>query len=69
MSLWFSKHISNLYIMTISIILGIWQENVDSQERLGEIIKGLGLIGREFSLPVVFPVHPRTRKDGSGIWF
>ena len=38
------------------------QENVDSRLRLGEIIKGLELVSREFELPVVFPVHPRTRK-------
>ncbi|MHC1688646.1 MAG: non-hydrolyzing UDP-N-acetylglucosamine 2-epimerase [Methanothrix sp.] len=38
------------------------QENVDNKERLGEIINGLELVSREFSLPVVFPVHPRTRK-------
>ena len=52
------------------------QENVDSRERLGEIIKGLQLVAREFGLSVVFPVHPRTRKmaaefgfefDGNGI--
>ena len=38
------------------------QENVDSRERLGEIIRGLELIKCEFGQPVVFPVHPRTRK-------
>ncbi len=38
------------------------QENVDSRERLGEILKGLELVGQKFELPVVFPVHPRTRK-------
>ena len=38
------------------------QENVDSRERLAEIIKGLELVAREFSLPIIFPVHPRTRK-------
>lgn len=37
-------------------------ENVDNKDRLGEILKGLELIGQEFSLPVVFPVHPRTKK-------
>jgi len=37
-------------------------ENVDDREKLGEIIKGLVLIGKKFSLPVVFPIHPRTRK-------
>ena len=38
------------------------QENVDSRERLGEIIRGLELVRSEFGLPVVFPIHPRTRK-------
>lgn len=38
------------------------QENVNSRERLGEIFKGLEQVSREFSLPMVFPMHPRTRK-------
>lgn len=38
------------------------EENVDDRERLGKIIKGLVLIGKEFSLPVVLPIHPRTKK-------
>jgi UDP-N-acetylglucosamine 2-epimerase (non-hydrolysing) len=37
-------------------------ENVDNRARLGQIIKGLEMIGREFSLPIIFPIHPRTRK-------
>jgi len=37
-------------------------ENVDSKERLKEILKGLNLIQKEFSLPVIFPAHPRTVK-------
>ena len=45
------------------------QENVDSRERLGEILKGLELVSREFSLPVVFPVHPRTRKMATEFGF
>jgi UDP-N-acetylglucosamine 2-epimerase (non-hydrolysing) len=45
------------------------QENVDSRERLGEIIKGLELVSSEFSLPVVFPVHPRTRKMAAEFGF
>jgi len=35
---------------------------VDSRERLGEILKGLNMVGTKFSMPVIFPVHPRTRK-------
>jgi UDP-N-acetylglucosamine 2-epimerase (non-hydrolysing) len=38
------------------------QENVDSRERLGEIFRGLGMVSAECGLPVVLPVHPRTRK-------
>jgi UDP-N-acetylglucosamine 2-epimerase (non-hydrolysing) len=38
------------------------QENVDSGPRLDEIIKGLELVAREFELPMIFPMHPRTRK-------
>jgi UDP-N-acetylglucosamine 2-epimerase (non-hydrolysing) len=37
-------------------------ENVDDRRRLKQIIKGLGLIKSEFGLPVIFPIHPRTRK-------
>jgi UDP-N-acetylglucosamine 2-epimerase (non-hydrolysing) len=37
-------------------------ENVDDRFRLKEILRGLKRISRDFSLPVVFPVHPRTRK-------
>ena len=38
------------------------QENVDVKERLKGILKGLELIHEEFSMPVIFPIHPRTRK-------
>ncbi len=37
-------------------------ENVDERARLKEILKGFSLISEEFSLPVIFPIHPRTRK-------
>ncbi|MDD3491791.1 MAG: UDP-N-acetylglucosamine 2-epimerase (non-hydrolyzing) [Candidatus Pacebacteria bacterium] len=37
-------------------------ENVDNQERLKGILKGIEMINKEFSLPVIYPIHPRTRK-------
>jgi len=37
-------------------------ENVDSKERLGGILNGLLQIYKEFGLPIVFPIHPRTTK-------
>jgi UDP-N-acetylglucosamine 2-epimerase (non-hydrolysing) len=37
-------------------------ENVDIKERLEGIITGLKLIKDYFSLPIVFPIHPRTEK-------
>jgi UDP-N-acetylglucosamine 2-epimerase (non-hydrolysing) len=45
------------------------QENVDSRERLGEIIRGLEMLKSEFGLPVIFPVHPRTRKMAESFGF
>ena len=37
-------------------------ENVDNRSRLKEILKGMELIKTEFVLPVIYPMHPRTRK-------
>ena len=38
------------------------QENVDNQKRFASILKGLSQLADEFSLPVVYPIHPRSRK-------
>ena len=37
-------------------------ENVDNRQRLEGILQGLEAIKNEFSLPIVFPMHPRTAK-------
>lgn len=37
-------------------------ENVDVKERLEGILHGLATVGEAYSLPVVFPMHPRTAK-------
>jgi len=39
--------------------------NVDVKTRLAGIINGLS-VGRIFGIPVVFPMHPRTRKMMQG---
>lgn len=39
------------------------QENVDSYERLHSIIKGLQLVHKKLSIPIIFPIHPRTKKQ------
>ena len=39
------------------------QENVDSEKRFKGIMEGLELVHREFDLPVLYPVHPRARKQ------
>jgi len=39
------------------------QENVDSEERFRGILKGLELVKERFGLPVVYPVHPRAKKQ------
>ena len=38
------------------------QENVDEKERLEDILNGLELVHNELSLPIIYPVHPRTSK-------
>jgi UDP-N-acetylglucosamine 2-epimerase (non-hydrolysing) len=38
------------------------QENVDDKERLKGIFEGLKLVYEEFGFPIVYPMHPRTRK-------
>jgi UDP-N-acetylglucosamine 2-epimerase (non-hydrolysing) len=38
------------------------QENVDDQNRFKNIVSGLKKIGQEYKMPIVFPIHPRSRK-------
>jgi len=38
------------------------EENVDDRNRLGGILDGMRKVLREQQLPVIFPIHPRTRK-------
>ena len=37
-------------------------ENVDDKERLSKIIKGLELICDKYNIPIIYPMHPRTKK-------
>jgi UDP-N-acetylglucosamine 2-epimerase (non-hydrolysing) len=37
--------------------------NVDSKENLESIIKALAEIAKEYQLPIIFPIHPRTKKQ------
>jgi UDP-N-acetylglucosamine 2-epimerase (non-hydrolysing) len=38
------------------------EENADNEVKLREIFEGLNLVYKEFAFPVIYPVHPRTRK-------
>ena len=38
------------------------QENVDDKERLSNILKGLELVYNKYNLPIIYPMHPRTKK-------
>lgn len=38
------------------------QENVDNPTRFASILRGLDMVAEEFHLPVVYPIHPRSRK-------
>lgn len=37
-------------------------ENVDVKERLEKILEGLKLVYKKINLPLIFPIHPRTKK-------
>lgn len=41
------------------------QENVDTKERFASILDGLSRLAASFQLPVVYPIHPRSRKKMS----
>ena len=38
------------------------QENVDDAARFAGILRGLELVSEEFSLPIIYPIHPRSMK-------
>lgn len=38
------------------------QENVDDKSRFFGILKGLEKVSKEFNIPIVYPIHPRSRK-------
>ena len=38
------------------------QENVDNSARFLSILKGLDRVADEFCLPIIYPIHPRSRK-------
>jgi UDP-N-acetylglucosamine 2-epimerase (non-hydrolysing) len=37
-------------------------ENVDLKEILRDILRGLGLVHKKYGLPIIFSLHPRTKK-------
>ncbi|MDD1772195.1 MAG: UDP-N-acetylglucosamine 2-epimerase (non-hydrolyzing) [Methanomassiliicoccales archaeon] len=39
------------------------QENVDSPERLADVLDGMGKVIREFDREIIWPMHPRTKKN------
>lgn len=57
-----SKCLQRLNLMTCGFVLATCHraENTDSPERLGSIVSALGKIAER--IPVVLPLHPRTRK-------
>jgi len=39
------------------------QENVDNEARFASIVSALEQLAREFHLPVIFPIHPHSKKQ------
>ncbi len=38
------------------------QENVDIKERLEGILKGMEMVFKKYKLPIIYPIHPRSKK-------
>ncbi|MDP2729849.1 MAG: UDP-N-acetylglucosamine 2-epimerase (non-hydrolyzing) [Dehalococcoidales bacterium] len=41
------------------------QENVDNETRFASILKGLDKVAADFNLPLIYPIHPHSRKKMS----
>jgi len=39
------------------------QENVDNPKRLRNIVEGLARLSRKLEVPVIYPIHPRSKKQ------
>ncbi|MGA2387230.1 MAG: UDP-N-acetylglucosamine 2-epimerase (non-hydrolyzing) [Candidatus Bathyarchaeia archaeon] len=39
------------------------QENVDDPKRFANLINGLKMVQQEFRLPLIYPIHPRAKKQ------
>jgi len=57
-----SLKILNLLQKNYFLVTAHRAENVDDKERLTKIFEGLCAIQKKYSLPVIFPIHPRTEK-------
>lgn len=38
------------------------QENVDYKNRFSSVLAGLNMVAKEYNLPVIYPIHPRSRQ-------
>jgi UDP-N-acetylglucosamine 2-epimerase (non-hydrolysing) len=52
-----------LKLQTYFVVTLHRQENVDNPDRLRRIIKGLEKVQKDTGYPIVYPVHPRTKKN------
>ena len=59
-----SKILNNLKLKKneYMIVTAHRQENVDTKDKLEEILQGLELVHSNVGLPIIYPVHPRTQK-------
>ena len=39
------------------------QENVDDKKKFSGLIRGLQLVQSEFKIPLIYPIHPRAKKQ------
>ncbi len=60
-----SKALNELGLRPRGYLLGTLhrQENVDEPARLRDLVDGLVSCAKEFQLPLILPLHPRTKKN------
>jgi len=51
-----------IFLTGNTVVDAIYQ-NLEISKRKRRILKGLEMVGREYDLPVIYPIHPRAKKQ------
>jgi len=54
---------NNLESKNYFLVTAHRQENVDNKQKLSNLLEAFSRISKDYSIPIIFPVHPRTLKN------